>query len=73
MPSNSNPSRFGRVFVLTMTALLRNHDPTIVFYYTQNFPNSHGTRFLGDFNKFMIDERLDSASPSSRLNANQNA
>jgi hypothetical protein len=70
MPSDSNPTRFGRVLVLTMTALLRNQDPTIVFYYTKNFSNSHVTQFLEDFNKFMVDERYQSPRRGERLAMN---
>ncbi len=34
MPSNGHPSRFGRMFVLAMAALLGNHDPAVVSDYT---------------------------------------
>jgi hypothetical protein len=46
MASNAHPSRFGGMFVLAMAALPSNHDPTVVFDYTQNFTNSHDSPFF---------------------------
>jgi len=57
MPSNGHPSHFNGVFVLSMTALLGNHDPTIFLYYTQNFSNSHDKAFLESFSDFLANYR----------------
>jgi len=43
------------VFVLAMAALLGDHDPTVVLYYTQNFANSHYSALLGLFKGILND------------------
>ena len=70
MPGNGHTTGLSGVFILPMAALLGNHDPTVIFNYTQNFSNSHYSSFLGLFSGILVDsERTHDVSGDDGLMA----
>ena len=55
MPGNGHPTSLSGMFVLPMAAFLSNHDPTVVFDYTQNFSNSHYSACLRLFGGILVE------------------
>jgi hypothetical protein len=62
MPGNGHPTSLSGMFVLPMAAFLSNHDPTVVFDYTQNFSNGHYSACLRLFGRILVDVRKNARS-----------